>query len=132
MKLTFYGHAAFSITVGGKTILFDPFLSGNPAVKNIDIDKVKADYIFITHGHGDHTADLVSIAKRTGATCVACYEIAQWLGKQGVEKVHPMNHGGWISFGFGRVRGVTAIHSSSFNDGSYAGNPMGFVFNTKE
>lgn len=132
MKLTFYGHGTFSISVKGKTLLFDPFFSGNPSAKNIDIDKVKADYVFLTHGHGDHTTDLVSIAKRTGATCVAAFEIAGWLGKQGVEKVHPMNHGGWIPFEFGRARGVNAIHSSSFSDGSYAGNPMGFVFTTTE
>ena len=132
MKLTFYGHATFSVTVKGKTLLFDPFFTGNPSLKNVDTDKIKVDYVFLTHGHGDHTADLVDIAKRTDATCVGAYEIVQWLGKQGVKKVHPMNHGGWIPFEFGRVRGVNAIHSSSFSDGSYAGNPMGFVFNTTE
>lgn len=132
MKLTFYGHATFSVTVKGKTLLFDPFLNGNPALKNIDIDKVKADYVFLTHGHGDHTADAVSIAKRTGATCVAAAEIAGWLGKHGLEKVHPINHGGPIPFEFGKVRAVNAIHSSSFSDGSYAGNPLGFVFTTTE
>src|SRR6185312_6069042 len=132
MKLTFYGHAAFSITVKGKTLLFDPFFTGNPALKNIDIDKIKADYLFLTHGHGDHTADAVTIAKRTGATCVAADEIAGWLGRQGIEKVHPINHGGPIPFEFGKVRAVSAIHSSSFNDGGYAGNPLGFVFTTSE
>lgn len=132
MKLTFYGHATFSVTVKGKTLLFDPFFNGNPALKNIDIDKVKADYVFLTHGHGDHTADAVSVAKRTGATCVAAAEVAGWLGKQGLEKVHPINHGGPIPFDFGKVRAVNAIHSSSFSDGSYAGNPLGFVFNTTE
>ncbi len=86
MKLTFYGHATFSIEVNGKTLLFDPFFNGNPAVKNADPEKVKADYIFLTHGHGDHTGDVVAIAKRTGAVCVAPAEIAGWLGKQGVEK----------------------------------------------
>jgi L-ascorbate metabolism protein UlaG (beta-lactamase superfamily) len=132
MELTFYGHATFSITVKGKMLLFDPFFTGNPALKNVDIDKVKADYIFLTHGHGDHTADVVSMAKRTGAACVAAAEIAGWLGKQGLEKVHPINHGGPIPFEFGKVRAVNAIHSSSFSDGSYAGNPMGFVFTTTE
>jgi L-ascorbate metabolism protein UlaG (beta-lactamase superfamily) len=132
MKLTYYGHATFSVTVTGRTFLFDPFFNGNPSLKNIDIDKVKADYVFLTHGHGDHTADAVSVAKRTGAICVAAAEIAGWLGKQGLEKVHPINHGGPVPFEFGKVRGVNAIHSSSFNDGSYAGNPMGFVFTTSE
>src|SRR5262249_43824899 len=132
MKLTYYGHACFLIETSGKSILFDPFLTGNPSVKNVDIEKIKADYIFITHGHGDHTADLVTMAKKTKATCVASFEIAEWLSSMGVEKAHPLNHGGFIKFDFGRVKGVNAIHSSSFSDGSYAGNPMGFVFNTPD
>jgi L-ascorbate metabolism protein UlaG (beta-lactamase superfamily) len=132
MKLTFYGHATFSITVNGKTLLFDPFLTGNPAAKNVDIDKIKADYVFITHGHGDHIGDVVTIAKKTGATCIGAAEVAGWMGKNGIEKVHPINHGGPISFDFGKVRAVNAIHSSSFNDGSYAGNPLGYVFTTSE
>jgi len=130
MKLTFYGHATFSMEVNGKKFLFDPFFTGNPSVKDIDIDAITADYIFITHGHGDHTADLVNVAKKTGAQCVAAAEIAGWLNKNGVEKVHPLNHGGPIAFDFGKVRAVNAIHSSSFSDGSYAGNPLGFVFTT--
>ncbi|HEX9511243.1 MAG TPA: metal-dependent hydrolase [Puia sp.] len=132
MKLTFYGHGTHLIEAGGKKILFDPFFTGNPAAKEVDLDNITADYIFVTHGHGDHTTDLVSIARKTGALCVASAEIANWLGKKGVEKVHGMNHGGPIPFDFGKVRGVNAIHSSSFGDGTYAGNPMGFVFNTVE
>jgi L-ascorbate metabolism protein UlaG (beta-lactamase superfamily) len=132
MRFTFYGHGAFAIEVKGKTILIDPFFTGNPSAKNIDIDKIKADYIFVTHGHGDHTGDLVSMAKKTGAVCVAAAEIAGWLGSMGVEKVHPVNHGGPSTFDFGKVRPVNAVHSSSFSDGSYAGNPMGFVFTTPE
>jgi L-ascorbate metabolism protein UlaG (beta-lactamase superfamily) len=130
MKLTFYGHASFSIEVNGKTLLFDPFFSGNPAAKNVAIDKIKADYIFITHGHADHTGDVVAIAKKTGATCVAAAEIAGWLGKNGVEKAHPVNHGGPVGFDFGKARAVNAIHSSSLSDGSYGGNPLGYVFTT--
>jgi L-ascorbate metabolism protein UlaG (beta-lactamase superfamily) len=132
MQLTFYGHASFSIEVTGKTILFDPFISPNPAAKNIDIHSLKADYIFLSHGHGDHIADAVAIAKNTGATCVCSAEVAGWLNKNGIETAHGMNHGGFINFDFGRVKGVNAIHSSSFPDGSYAGNPLGFVFNTGE
>ncbi|HXD77008.1 MAG TPA: metal-dependent hydrolase [Puia sp.] len=130
MTFTFYGHATFSIAVNGKTILFDPFFTGNPGAKNIKADDITADYIFVTHGHGDHTADLVAVAKRTGAVCVAPHEVAGWLGKQGVEKVHPINHGGPISFDFGKARAVNAIHSSSLGDGTYAGNPVGYVFTT--
>lgn len=132
MKLTFYGHASFSVEVAGKTILFDPFISPNPAAKDIDINSLAADYIFLSHGHGDHLADAVSIAKRTGAKCVGSAEVEGWLKKNGVENTHGMNHGGFIDFDFGRVKGVNAIHSSSFPDGSYAGNPLGFVFITGE
>lgn len=132
MKLTFYGHASFSVEVSGKTILFDPFISPNPAAKHIDINSIKADYIFLSHGHGDHVADAVAIAKSTGAKCVGAAEVEGWLQKNGVENTHGMNHGGYISFDFGKVKGVNAIHSSSFPDGSYGGNPLGFVFNTKE
>ena len=130
MKLTFYGHACFSVEVNGKTLLFDPFFNGNPAVKNINPDNVKADYIFLTHGHGDHTGDVVSIAKRTGATCVAPAELSGWLGRQGIEKVHPVNHGGPSTFDFGKARPVNAIHSSSTADGAYAGNPLGYLITT--
>lgn len=130
MKLTFYGHATFSIEANGRNFLFDPFFTGNPSAKDIDIDSIKADYIFITHGHGDHTADLVNVAKKTGATCVAAFEVVGWLNKNGVEKAHPLNHGGPVGFDFGKVRAVNAVHSSSFSDGSYAGNPLGFVFTT--
>jgi L-ascorbate metabolism protein UlaG (beta-lactamase superfamily) len=130
MKFTFYGHASFAVETGGKTILFDPFISPNPRAKHIDIIGIKADYIFLSHGHGDHVADVVAIAQNTNATCVAAAEIAGWLQKQGMGKVHAMNHGGPISFDFGTARGVNAVHSSSLPDGSYGGNPMGFVLNT--
>ena len=132
MKLTFYGHASFCVEVAGKTILFDPFISPNPAAKHIDINSLKADYIFLSHAHGDHIADAVVIAKNTGAKCVGSAEMEGWLKNKGVENTHGMNHGGFITFDFGKVKGVNAIHSSSFPDGSYGGNPLGFVFNTSE
>ncbi|HRI22951.1 MAG TPA: metal-dependent hydrolase [Panacibacter sp.] len=130
MKLIYYGHACFAVEILGKTILFDPFIAGNPLAGHIDINSINADFIFISHGHGDHIADAVNIAKRTGAICVGSAEVAGWLQKQGVENVHPINHGGPVLFEFGTARGVNAVHSSSFPDGSYAGNPMGFVFIT--
>ncbi len=132
MKFTYYGQSCFAVKVKDKNILFDPFITPNQLAKNIDVNSVQADYIFVSHGHGDHVADLIPIAKRTGATCVAAAEIATWLGKQGIEKVHGMNHGSFIDFEFGKARGVNAIHSSSLPDGTYAGNPLGFVFNTDE
>src|SRR5260221_1506336 len=111
MQLTFYGHGTLSIKVNGKTILFDPFFSGNPTVKDIDIDKIKADYLFITHGHGDHTADLVNVAEKTVAVFVAAAELAGWLQQNGQEKVHPVNHRGPVRFDFGHARTRNGCHS---------------------
>ncbi len=126
MNFTYYGHACFAVEIGSRTLLFDPFISSNPLAKAVDLPSVKADYILVSHGHGDHLADAVAIAKRTGATVIAPYEVAQWLGKQGAPKIHPINHGA-SQFDFGRLRFVNAIHSSSLPDGAYGGNPGGFV-----
>lgn len=132
MTFTFYGQSCFLIKTGNHSLLFDPFISGNPLAKDVDIHSIKADYIFITHGHGDHVADLEKLAKQTGATCVCAAEIAGWLSKKGIENIHPMNHGGKMNFPFGKAKGVNAIHSSGMPDGSYGGNPMGFLINTEE
>ncbi|MGZ3883356.1 MAG: metal-dependent hydrolase [Bacteroidia bacterium] len=127
MNITYYGHSCFGVEINGKHLLFDPFISPNELAKDIKVDVIKADYILISHGHEDHIADAVSIAKRTNATVIAAWEIAAWLGKQGVTNVRPMNIGGKVKFDFGNVKCVTAIHSSCLPDGSYGGNPMGFI-----
>lgn len=132
MKLTFYGHACFSIELEGKTLLFDPFISPNELAKDIDINAIKADYIFISHGHEDHLADVEAIAKNNDSTIVSNFEIISWLGNKGLTKAHPMNHGGSWSFDFGKVKYVNAVHSSTLPDGSSGGNPGGFVVETKE
>lgn len=126
MKITFYGHACISIEVSGKTILVDPFISANAKASHIDIHSLKADYIFLTHAHQDHILDTEVIAKRTNAVIVSNYEIASHYGNKGL-KYHPMNHGGSWNFDFGKVKYVVAHHTSSFPDGSYGGNPGGFV-----
>lgn len=132
MKLTYYGHSCFQVEVKGKKILFDPFITFNELAKDIDVNSIQADYIFLSHGHTDHVADAVSIAKRTGCQVVAAWEVHEWLQKQGVEQSHPMNTGGKWTFDFGTVKCVVAQHSSSLPDGSYGGNPMGFLFVTDE
>jgi len=132
MQFTFYGHACFMVEVAGKKLLFDPFISGNELAKGkVDVDKIEADYILVSHGHGDHVGDLVSIAKRTGATIIAAYEVVNWAQQQGCEKAHGMNFGPF-NFEFGEVRFVPAAHSSAMPDGSYGGNPGGFVIKTSE
>jgi L-ascorbate metabolism protein UlaG (beta-lactamase superfamily) len=132
MKVTYYGHACFAVQVSNRTLLFDPFISGNELARNIDVNQVPADYILVSHGHQDHTADAAAIAKRTGATLVSNYEVATWFGKHGVQNVHPLNHGGGHAFDFGRVKFVNSIHSSSLPDGAYGGNPGGFVVTCPE
>ena len=132
MQLTYYGQSCFMVEVNKKKILFDPFIQPNPHAKHINADEIKTDYIFLSHGHGDHVADAIAIAKRTHATGVGAAEVAGWLEKNGIKKVHPLNHGGPVKFDFGEVRAVNAVHSSSFPDGSYAGNPLGFVITSTE
>ncbi|HJT73014.1 MAG TPA: metal-dependent hydrolase [Chitinophaga sp.] len=132
MKLTYYGHSSFAVEIRGRKIVFDPFITHNELAKAIDINKIEADYIFVSHGHDDHVADLVTLARRTNATVVGAFEVTAWAGRQGLEKVHPMNTGGKWQFDFGTVKCVTAHHSSGFSDGSYGGNPMGFLFTTEE
>ena len=132
MKLTYYGHACFAVVAGGKTLLFDPFVSPNPLAKHIDVEKIEADFILVTHGHGDHVADVAAVAARTGATVIAPYEVGSWFEAKGVKNVQAMNHGGGAKTGFGRVKLTSAVHSSSMPDGAYGGNPCGFVVESSD
>lgn len=132
MKITYYGHSCFGLVSNGKTILFDPFIKQNPIATEVDFESIQADYILISHGHFDHIADAVELAKKTGATVVSNWEIVQWLNQQGVSNTHPMNTGGHWFFDFGKIKCVNAVHSSSLPDGSYGGNPMGFLLEVPE
>ncbi|HVF71094.1 MAG TPA: metal-dependent hydrolase [Chthoniobacterales bacterium] len=132
MKFTYYGHACFAVEAGGATLLFDPFISPNPLAKDVDVSKVAADFILVSHGHGDHVADVVEIANRTGATVIAPYEVGTWFEGKGVKHVQAMNHGGSAAMTFGRVKLTSAVHSSSMPDGSYGGNPCGFVIESND
>ncbi|QCX39486.1 metal-dependent hydrolase [Aureibaculum algae] len=129
MKITYLGHATLSIETQGKTIIVDPFITGNELAKNIDINALKANYILLTHAHGDHILDVEAIAKNTGANIISNFEIVNHFEAKGI-KGHPMNHGGTWQFDFGKLHMVNAIHTSSFPDGSYGGNPAGFVLET--
>lgn len=126
MKITYYGHSCLGIEVNGKHLLVDPFISGNPQASSIDLQSIPADYILLTHAHYDHILDTEAIAKRTGAKLISNHEIVTYFGNKGLEG-HGMNQGGSWDFDFGRLKVVTAIHSSSFPDGTYGGNPIGFI-----
>jgi len=126
MKITFLGHASLQIQIGDVFLLVDPFISGNPKASHIDIHSLKADYILVTHAHQDHALDVEYIAKRTGATVISNFEIVSHYQAKDI-KGHPMNHGGNWTFNFGKVKYVNAIHTSSFPDGSYGGQPGGFI-----
>ncbi|MBN8861038.1 MAG: metal-dependent hydrolase [Sphingobacteriales bacterium] len=132
MHYTSYGHSCFSVVIKGKKILFDPFITYNELARHIDVDSIEADYIFLSHAHEDHIADCISIASRTGAKVVCSFEIHVWLNNKGITNTHPMNTGGKWNFDFGTVKCVVAQHSSGLPDGSYGGNPMGFVFTSEE
>jgi L-ascorbate metabolism protein UlaG (beta-lactamase superfamily) len=132
MILTYYGHACFAVRIGPRALLFDPFITGNELAKSVDVNTLAADYILISHGHLDHLADAAQIARRTGATIVSNFEVVNWFVKQGLQNGHPLNHGGGHRFDFGRVKFVNAIHSSSLPDGSYGGNPGGFLVESPE
>ena len=132
MRITYYGHSCFMAEIKGKKLLFDPFITPNELAKDINIADIEPDYILLSHGHNDHVADAEAIAKSTGATIIANYEVAMWFAGKGITKYHPMNHGGKWDFDFGTVKAVNAVHSSSMPDGSYGGNPIGFVIISEE
>lgn len=131
MKITFLGHASLQLEIADKIIIVDPFISGNELASSIDVDRLKADYILVTHAHQDHILDVERIAKSTGAKLVSNYEIVMYYGAKGIEG-HPMNHGGSWQFEFGRLSYINAVHTSSFPDGSYGGQPGGFILETTE
>ena len=127
MKITFLGHASLLLETANHSILIDPFITGNEkASGKVDIKDLKPDYILLTHAHQDHILDVEVIATQSGATIVSNYEIAMYYEAKGFT-AHPMNHGGSWTFDFGTVKYTQAIHTSSFPDGTYGGQPGGFI-----
>ena len=129
MKCTFYGHSTFLLKTESHSLLFDPFISQNPLASHIDIDSINPDYILISHAHGDHCADVELIAKKSGSTIIANVEIVNYFAEKGIEGF-AMNSGGSHEFPFGKLTMTHAYHSSSFPDGTYGGNPNGFVIHS--
>jgi L-ascorbate metabolism protein UlaG (beta-lactamase superfamily) len=132
MKLTYYGQSCIGMAFGDHHLLFDPFISGNPLAKAIDINAIPATHVLLTHGHGDHVADAEAILKRTGAMLVSNFEICEWYGHKGITRMNPMNIGGQADLGGFRVKSVMAQHSSTMPDGAAGGSPCGFVVFTGE
>jgi len=130
-ELTWLGHGTWSIATGGHHVLLDPFLDDSP-VAPVKADEVKADFILVSHGHFDHTADVEKIARRTGATVVGCFEICEWFRAKGIDRVHPMNIGGGCAFPFGWVKMTPAVHSSMLPDGANGGVAAGFLVSLPE
>ena len=130
IKVTWFGHAAIGLEINGQHILVDPYFTGNPAAST-SAEKVPADFILVSHGHGDHIGDTVAIAQRTGAMAVSNFEIAAWLEKKGV-KTHAQHLGGGYTYPFGYTKLTLALHGSALPDGSNGGNPAGFLITTND
>jgi L-ascorbate metabolism protein UlaG (beta-lactamase superfamily) len=131
IKVTWYGHATLGLDIDGIKLLVDPYFTGNPAATVAATD-VMADFILVTHGHSDHVCDVVAIAMRTGAMVIGNFEIAEWVGKQGVEKTHAQHIGGGHLHPFGYLKLTQALHGSGLPDGNNGGNPAGFLLTTKD
>jgi L-ascorbate metabolism protein UlaG (beta-lactamase superfamily) len=127
INITWYGHACFLIEANNAKLLIDPFITGNPLAP-VRSNSIEADYILVSHGHGDHLGDTINIAERTGATVISNFEIQNWIVKQGLKNVHPQHIGGGFDYPWGRVKLTIAQHGSALPDGTYGGNPCGFLF----
>ena len=128
--ITWHGHSTFSLQANGYNILIDPFFSGNPAAITRAED-VAADFILLTHGHGDHVGDTLAIAGRTGAQVIGNFEVGNWIVAQGYDKVHQQHIGGGFQHPFGHLKLTIAFHGSSMPDGSYGGMPAGLLITTE-
>lgn len=129
MKVTYYGHSSVMLETLKSKILFDPFITPNPAASHIAVGELRPDYILLSHAHEDHVADMAAIQRQSGAKVLAIVETAAWVGRQGVDpdRIVEFNFGGTIQTDFGSVKMVYALHTSATPDGQYGGQPVGFV-----
>lgn len=131
MHISYLGHSSFLFKINGKIILVDPFISGNPLASDINPKDIQPDYILLTHGHGDHVLDVETILNQSNAKIISTYEVVEWFKGKGYDG-YGMNTGGAYTFEFGQVKLVSAVHSSMLPDGSYGGNPVGFVIESEQ
>ncbi len=129
-KITWLGHGSFALDIDGSKVLIDPFLTGNPAASTT-ADKLSANFILVSHGHGDHVGDVEAIARRTKAKIISNFEIANWFAAKGLD-THGQHLGGGFHHDFGYVKLTIAHHGSGLPDGSYGGNPSGFLITSKD
>lgn len=127
ISITWHGHATFALDINGTKVVVDPFLAPNNPSATVTAADVAADYILQTHGHGDHIADTIPLAQRTGAQVIANFEISNWLNGKGVANTHAQHIGGGFQHPFAHVKMTHAQHGSGLPDGSYGGNPGGFL-----
>lgn len=134
MKITYYGHSSVMLETSKSKILFDPFITPNPAAAGIEVGELRPDYILLSHAHEDHVADMATIQRQSGAQVLAIVETAAWVRRQGIGPDHivEFNFGGTIHTDFGSVKMVYALHTSSTPDGQYGGQPVGFVIKADE
>lgn len=132
MKVTYYGHACMGVETAGKHLLFDPFISGNPLASGIKVDSIKADILLLSHAHLDHVLDAEAIARRTNALMVSNFEIYNYYDARGIKNFRPMNAGGAYTHEGITIKCVNAIHTSTFEDGTNGGAPVGFVITSKD
>ena len=130
LKFIWYGHGTMGLEVGEHKVLVDPYFTDNPSASTT-ASAVEADFILVSHGHWDHVSDAVAVAKRTGAQVITNFEITIWIQAQGVD-AHPQHIGGGFNHPFGYLKLTMATHGSGLPDGSYGGNPAGFLLTTKE
>ncbi|MCS6917089.1 MAG: metal-dependent hydrolase [Chitinophagales bacterium] len=132
LQITYFGHSCFGVVAGGRRLLFDPFVSGNPKAAHLRAEDLQADYVLISHAHGDHLADALQVLQRTGAKLISNFEIASYYEAKGISGVEKLNFGGRIATSFGHVRMLHAQHSSQFPDGTYGGNPGAFLVESSD
>jgi len=127
LTITYHGHSTLTLDADGVKLVVDPFFAPNNPAAKATVNQIDADYILLTHGHGDHVADAVALAKRTGALVISNFEVVSWMQAKGAPQGHGMNTGGAYSFPFGRVKLTVALHSSTMPDGSSGGDPNGIL-----